>query len=634
MDKENFSYFLPLSKVEKTDDGHRMVSGYASTPCLDIDGEIISLDAMKSALPGYMEWRNIRQMHQPLAIGVAKEANIDDVGLYLRGKIVDANAIRLLDEGVLKGFSIGGKKLSKKGNVITSLDLVEISLVDRPANPECRIDAVKSAGSNKLQMFSRAEDDAPPATESETSWLRKTVERLLGGAATPPPRKPLTFQEDVGHEDDTDDVRKAAEAKAKEDAAAKAAAETGAFELDAEYVDMLKAAPSLFGPVVGPVDPAACPGLIEFAKSPESILYLEPEARERLAKSIMVVSDMAYAFDGIRRAQRRLIAEGAVEKDGQDKSLAKKLGEIASELATVMAQKADHEGDEATSLTDADDIQSWELQGAVKMSQSNDLAKRGASADAIKASAGRACGHLAKAGKSNASVMECMKGLGRMFGEHAQKCAEFAKAADKDKKVPPEFDAKKAASLVKAAFDHAGESGDHMEMANVAMARLANGTVTGDHGVSSVSPQTMSEGEVPWYDAAKPYANKAATAAAEEEVETPAGGGAKTFSQAEVDALVKSGRLEAENEVLKAALSKTPAGGFKARTVIAPVGGEGDDMSILMKGVEGFNADDPDARRDTAGKMIGNMIANSGRFGKSVFDPGFRGQAGVKRQSS
>lgn len=620
MEQKNFSYFLPLSKVDKSDDGSRTVSGYASTPCLDLDGEIISIDAMKSALPGYMEWRNIRQMHQPIAVGVAKEASIDDVGLYLRAKIVDANAVKLLDEGVLKGFSIGGKKLAKRGNVITDIDLVEISLVDRPANPECRIDAVKSA-SGKLQLFTAA--SSPEDADTEVGWLRKTVERMLGGAA--PARKPTTFLEDVGHESETvEEIAKAAKDKADADALAKAAAPTA---VDPEYLDFMKGAPDLFGVVVGAVDASAVPELVEFAKSADSVVYLEPEARERLAKGITVVADLTYAFDNIRRAQRRLVYEGSVEKDGGDVALAKKLGVIASELAAVMAQKATCEGEEATSLTDVDDMLSWEIgqrEGVYTMNdKTGDLAKRGS--DVLKAGLGKASGHMVKAGKSNAEAMGCMKKLGKMFGEHAQKCAEVAKAGG----AKPEFDGKAAAALVKAAFDHAGEANDHMEMANVAMARLANGTVVGDHGVSGVSPGTMTEGAVAWYDATKPYAGKAATADADDEVEDTATV-AKTYTQAEVDAMTKTAKLEAENEALRAQVSKTPAGTFKGRTIIAPTtGAEGDDMSLLMKGVK-VDQNDPQSVQDAAGRMIGNMISNPGKFGKSVFDPTFRGQAGVK----
>lgn len=143
----DFNFFVPLSKVERTKDGGCIVSGYASTPSLDLDGEIISIDAVKSALPGYWQWRNIREMHQPSAVGVAQEANVDEKGLFLTSKITDKAAAQKCLDGVYKGYSVGGKKLAKNGNTITKIDLIEISVVDRPANPDCKIEVAKSAGS-------------------------------------------------------------------------------------------------------------------------------------------------------------------------------------------------------------------------------------------------------------------------------------------------------------------------------------------------------------------------------------------------------------------------------------------------------------------------------------------------------
>lgn len=139
---DNFNFFLPLTKVDaKT----RTVSGYASTPALDLDGEVVSLDAIKKALPGYWEYRNVREMHTTSAVGVGKEANIDEKGLFLTAKIVDDAAWEKCLEGVYKGFSIGGRKLAKSGNTITEIEWIETSIVDRPANPECKFEVAKRA---------------------------------------------------------------------------------------------------------------------------------------------------------------------------------------------------------------------------------------------------------------------------------------------------------------------------------------------------------------------------------------------------------------------------------------------------------------------------------------------------------
>ncbi len=141
----DISFFMPITKKEPQRDGSVIVTGYASTPTKDLDDEIISLDAVKKALPAYMEWRNVRAMHQPNAVGTAKEAHVDDVGLYLRARIVEPGAVNLVNEGVYQGFSIGGRKLAKTGDTVTDLELVEISIVDRPCNPDTRFAIAKGA---------------------------------------------------------------------------------------------------------------------------------------------------------------------------------------------------------------------------------------------------------------------------------------------------------------------------------------------------------------------------------------------------------------------------------------------------------------------------------------------------------
>jgi hypothetical protein len=135
-----------FAEICKVDPEQRMVYGYASTEALDVQGERVSKDALAKALPDYMRFANIREMHQPSAVGVAKSAEIDANGLYLAAKVVDDDAWNKVKEGVYKGFSIGGKSVSKVDETITEMRLSEISLVDRPANPDCVIEVWKADG--------------------------------------------------------------------------------------------------------------------------------------------------------------------------------------------------------------------------------------------------------------------------------------------------------------------------------------------------------------------------------------------------------------------------------------------------------------------------------------------------------
>lgn len=137
--------YAPLQKI---DEEQRMVYGYASTEALDSQGEIIKRDAIEAALPGFMRFGNIREMHQPSAVGKAKDAMIDDKGLYLAAKIVDDEAWAKVKEGVYSGFSVAGQVTARdpmQKHVITGCSLSEISLVDRPSNPEAVFEMFKSA---------------------------------------------------------------------------------------------------------------------------------------------------------------------------------------------------------------------------------------------------------------------------------------------------------------------------------------------------------------------------------------------------------------------------------------------------------------------------------------------------------
>lgn len=145
MDNFKKTIYIPLTKV---DDEQRMVYGFASTPDIDSDNEIIEIGAIEKALPEYMKFPTIREMHQPKAAGTTKNASIvtqgDKKGLYIGAKIVSNEAWKLVKEGVYRGFSIGGDVVNRVGNVIKELNLVEISLVDVPANKAAKIEVWKN----------------------------------------------------------------------------------------------------------------------------------------------------------------------------------------------------------------------------------------------------------------------------------------------------------------------------------------------------------------------------------------------------------------------------------------------------------------------------------------------------------
>lgn len=151
--------FGAIEKFDRQADGTLVVSGVASSESLDSDGEITSSDAIRKALPDWMKWGNIREMHKASAVGRAIGAEVDTEGnTRVTALIVDSEAIKKVENKVYRGFSIGGTALSKHKNVITRLQLSEISLVDRPANPDCIF---------KLWKAEKAEPDQHMMDEGE-----------------------------------------------------------------------------------------------------------------------------------------------------------------------------------------------------------------------------------------------------------------------------------------------------------------------------------------------------------------------------------------------------------------------------------------------------------------------------------
>lgn len=144
MTDNNIHFFGAFEKFDSSNDGSLMVSGIASTESVDASGEIVTADAMRKALPSYLQSGTVREMHQPIAAGNPISAHVDDSGkTHFTAHIVDAGTVAKIKANVLKGFSIGGKALQKAGNKITEILLKDISVVDIPCNPESVFTVIK-----------------------------------------------------------------------------------------------------------------------------------------------------------------------------------------------------------------------------------------------------------------------------------------------------------------------------------------------------------------------------------------------------------------------------------------------------------------------------------------------------------
>jgi len=197
-DGERINVSLPIAKINKE---ARTVSGFATLDNLDQQGDVISAEASEKA---FSRWRgNVREMHQPLAVGKAVDFSATEFfdpesaktyrGIFTTvyvSKGAEATWQKVLD-GTLTGFSIGGKILEKADEinkstgqsqrVIKDYELVELSLVDSPCNQLANIMTIqKNAGGEDTikglavdvrtqNVFRCADDNLIQLTDSESA---------------------------------------------------------------------------------------------------------------------------------------------------------------------------------------------------------------------------------------------------------------------------------------------------------------------------------------------------------------------------------------------------------------------------------------------------------------------------------
>ena len=153
---DNISLSVPFTKVNRE---KRTVSGFATLDNVDQTNDVVTSEASLKAFEGFRG--NIREMHGSNAVGkmvsFKPETYFDaKSGEFYNGVYVDAYISKgaqdtwekVLD-GTLSGFSIGGKIIESDNEVnkstgqsvrfIKNYSLLELSVVDSPANELCNI---------------------------------------------------------------------------------------------------------------------------------------------------------------------------------------------------------------------------------------------------------------------------------------------------------------------------------------------------------------------------------------------------------------------------------------------------------------------------------------------------------------
>ncbi len=153
---DDINLSIPFTKVNRE---KRTVSGFATLDNIDQTGDVVTAEASLKAFESFRG--NIREMHSSNAVGkmvsFKPETYYDTKsGEFYNGVYVDAYISKgaqdtwekVLD-GTLQGFSIGGKIVDSENEVnkstgnpvrfIKEYSLIELSVVDSPANELCNI---------------------------------------------------------------------------------------------------------------------------------------------------------------------------------------------------------------------------------------------------------------------------------------------------------------------------------------------------------------------------------------------------------------------------------------------------------------------------------------------------------------
>ncbi len=143
--------YAEFEKVTDNADGTITVSGIASSEAVDSDGEQILASAIRAALPDYLRFPAVREMHDAKkAAGTALSIDVGDDGrTRIEALLVDPVTIAKVKTRTLRGFSIGGqvrRRSAANAKVIEELTLSEVSVVDRPSNGDAVISLWKADG--------------------------------------------------------------------------------------------------------------------------------------------------------------------------------------------------------------------------------------------------------------------------------------------------------------------------------------------------------------------------------------------------------------------------------------------------------------------------------------------------------
>jgi hypothetical protein len=184
-----------MVKFNVLDEEKRLVAGYISTEIVDNQGDLVPIEELEKTMLTLMDRGGfLNYSHSNKSVGkilqwdVRENPEVKKKGIYVVAKIfndyhVDDLVWEKVKAGELGGFSIGatakeakmklrdGKRgLPRDVDVLHDVSLMEVSLVENPANPLALVDAVSMAkGDMSIEQF--RELDYESKMDFVASWM-------------------------------------------------------------------------------------------------------------------------------------------------------------------------------------------------------------------------------------------------------------------------------------------------------------------------------------------------------------------------------------------------------------------------------------------------------------------------------
>lgn len=194
VEQQVHTLYMPIVEMSRRDASEWIVEGRATTEKPDTFGTIFTYEASKDAFQRwYSKYANVREMHGKNAVGKGLSLRFDDAerSVFVKTRVSKGapDTWIKLQEGVLSGFSVGAGSVKmgtmeyqgKRYPAILRYDLAELSLVDRPACPECDVAIVRADGL-ATEVIDTSEPEQTEPQDTNPSVLSSSASEERAGA--------------------------------------------------------------------------------------------------------------------------------------------------------------------------------------------------------------------------------------------------------------------------------------------------------------------------------------------------------------------------------------------------------------------------------------------------------------------